>query len=139
MKVLSTLTFNYPNNIAEFYAYYHNKLLIRGVDGTTVPMLVAHKYNRSFFTSSDSGEDYYNYIIPSKTYKQYYLERLISISSDRCEEYGTDEVLPSTPYMFTEDILGSREHNIYNKLNTDSKLSRYKFIPKIHVSMVLSD
>ena len=139
MKVLSTLTFNYPNNIAEFYAYYHNKLLIRGVDGTTVPMLVAHKYNRSFFTSSDSGEDYYNYIIPSKTYKQYYLERLISISSDRCEEYGTDEVLPSTPYMFTEDIPGSREHNIYNKLNTDSKLSRYKFIPKIHVSMVLSD
>lgn len=139
MKVLSTLTFNYPNNIAEFYAYYHNKLLIRGVDGTTVPMLVAQKYNRSFFTPSDSNKTYYNYIIPSKGYKQYYLERLISISSDRCKEYGTNNMLPSLPYMFTEETEHSDEHNIHNILNTDSKLSKYKFVPKIHVSMVLSD
>lgn len=139
MKVLSTLTFNYPNNVVEFYTYYHNKLLIRGIDGTTVPMLVAHKYNRSYFTSSDSNKAYYNYIIPSRAYKQYYLKKLISISSDRCSEYGNNDILLSMPYMFGEEMRHYDEHNVHNVLNTDSKLSKYKFIPKIHVSMVFSN
>lgn len=65
MKVLSTLTFNYPNNIAEFYTYYHNKLLIRGIDGTTVPMLAAHKYGRAVYITANPSKSFYNYIIPS--------------------------------------------------------------------------
>lgn len=139
MKVLSTLTFNYPNNVAEFYTYYHNKLLIRGIDGTTVPMLAAHKYTRPFTLSSDSYRNYYNYIIPSKTYKQYYLKKLISISGDRCSEYGNNDTLLSMPYIFGEKMYHYEENNVHNVLNTDSKLSEYKFIPKIHVSMVFSN
>lgn len=136
MKVLSTLTFNYPNNIAEFYTYYHNKLLIRGVDGTTVPMLAAHKYGRAVYTTANPSGSFYNYIIPSRAYKQYYLKKLISISGDRCSEYGNNDTLLSMPYMFGEKMHHYDEHNIHNVLNTDSKLSEYKFIPKIHVSMV---
>lgn len=139
MKVLSTLTFNYPNNIAEFYTYYHNKLLIKGIDGSTVPMLAAHKYTRPFALSDESYRNFYNYIIPSKAYKQYYLKTLISISGDRCSEYGNNNTLLSMPYMFGEEMRHYDEDNVHNVLNTDSKLSRYKFIPKIHVSMVLSD
>lgn len=136
MKVLSTMTFNFPIQIIEFYAYYYNKLMRKGINNKTIPILVANQYSNQHNYNSVGREKYFNYIISSDNYKKYLLDEII------------DEVL--NPYVssiqyypslvVSQRALVDNDYNcqFINKSPTlnmeNSDYSTFKFIPRTHVT-----
>lgn len=142
MKVLSTMTFNYPIQIIDFYAFYYNKLMIKGVNNKTIPILVAHKYYNAHNYNNKRDSWYYNYIISSDKYKKYFLNTVIDdVLNHGVYSNSTYELsLAASPYVTISEDYRYNFINRAPRLNMDmSDYSEYKLLPRTHVTFEFSN